>query len=117
VMKCHGSPNFADAIFVCVAASCTWQADLCMVSYALNLWPALLRYCDDGITEIDNSAAERALRGIGIGRRNYLFAGADSGGARAAAIHSLIGQAQWCRPRGLVASCAGQYRRASGQLG
>jgi hypothetical protein len=45
----------------------------------------MLRYCDDGIIEIDNSAAERALRGVAIGRRNYLFAGAESGGPRAAA--------------------------------
>ena len=41
------------------------------ILYALNLWPALLRYCDNGIIEIDNSAAERALRGVAIGRRNY----------------------------------------------
>src|SRR5450830_1052706 len=64
------------------------------IQYALNLWPALLRYCDNGIIEIDNSAAERALRGVAIGRRNYLFAGADSGGERAAAIYSLIGTAR-----------------------
>jgi hypothetical protein len=64
------------------------------ILYALNLWPALLRYCDNGVIEIDNSAAERALRGIAIGRRNYLFAGADSGGERAAAIYSLIGTAK-----------------------
>jgi transposase len=64
------------------------------IMYALNLWPALLRYCDNGVIEIDNSAAERALRGIAIGRRNYLFAGADSGGERAAAIYSLIGTAK-----------------------
>jgi transposase len=64
------------------------------IQYALNLWPALLRYCDDGAVEIDNSAAERALRGIAIGRRNYLFAGADSGGERAAAMYSLIGTAK-----------------------
>ena len=64
------------------------------IMYALNLWPALTRYCDDGIIEIDNSAAERALRGIAIGRRNYLFAGADSGGERAAAIYTLIGTAK-----------------------
>ena len=64
------------------------------IQYALKLWPALLRYCDDGIIEIDNSAAERALRGVAIGRRNYLFAGADSGGERAAAIYSLIGTAK-----------------------
>ena len=62
--------------------------------YALKLWPALTRYCDDGRIEIDNSAAERALRGIALGRRNYLFAGADSGGERAASIYSLIGTAK-----------------------
>ena len=44
----------------------------------------------DGIVEIDNSAAERALRAIAIGRRNYLFAGADSDGERAGAIDKLI---------------------------
>jgi hypothetical protein len=64
------------------------------IMYALNLWPALIRYCDNGVIEIDNSAAERALRGVAIGRRNYLFAGADSGGERAAAIYSLIGTAK-----------------------
>ncbi len=64
------------------------------IQYALNLWSALTRYLDDGTIEIDNSAAERALRGIAIGRRNYLFAGADSGGERAAAIYSLIGTAK-----------------------
>lgn len=46
--------------------------------------------CDDGTIEIDNSAAERALRGVALGRKNYLFAGADSGGERAAAIYSLV---------------------------
>lgn len=64
------------------------------IQYSLNLWPALTRYCEDGRVEIDNSAAERALRGVAIGRRNYLFAGADSGGERAAAIYSLIGTAR-----------------------
>lgn len=64
------------------------------IQYSLNLWPALVRYCDDGVIEIDNSAAERALRGVALGRRNYLFAGADSGGERAAAIYSLIGTAK-----------------------
>ena len=64
------------------------------IMYSLNLWPALKLYCDDGTIEIDNSAAERALRGIAIGRRNYLFAGADSGGESAAAIYSLIGTAK-----------------------
>jgi transposase len=64
------------------------------ILYALNRWEALTRYCDDGQLEIDNLAVERALRGVAIGRRNYLFAGADSGGERAAAIYSLTGTAK-----------------------
>jgi hypothetical protein len=44
--------------------------------------------------EIDNSAAERALRAVALGRKNYLFAGSDCGGERAAAIYSLIGSAK-----------------------
>ena len=64
------------------------------ILYALNRWAALTRYCDDGRLEIDNLPVERALRGVAIGRRNYLFAGADSGGERAAAIYSLIGSAR-----------------------
>lgn len=64
------------------------------INYALGRWTALLRYCDDGRLEIDNNAAERALRAIAIGRKNYLFAGADSGGERAAALYSLIGSAK-----------------------
>ncbi|PMS36268.1 transposase [Trinickia symbiotica] len=64
------------------------------ILYALNRWAALTRYCDDGRLEIDNLPVERALRGVAIGRRNYLFAGADSGGERATAIYSLIGTAK-----------------------
>jgi hypothetical protein len=64
------------------------------IGYALGLWPALLRYCDNGHLEIDNNAAERALRAVALGRKNYLFAGSDSGGERAASIYSLIGTAK-----------------------
>lgn len=64
------------------------------IRYALALWIAMVRYCDDGRIEIDNSAAERALRAIAVGRRNYLFAGSDSGGERAAAIYSLVASAK-----------------------
>lgn len=64
------------------------------IRYALARWSALTRYCDDGTIEIDNNAAERALRTVALGRKNYLFAGADSGGERAAAIYSLIGSAK-----------------------
>src|SRR5580765_167984 len=64
------------------------------IRYALTLWPALTRYCDDGRLEADNNAAERALRAVTLGRKNYLFAGSDSGGERAAVIYSLIGTAK-----------------------
>ncbi|MCA8306891.1 IS66 family transposase [Burkholderia seminalis] len=64
------------------------------IRYALNRWPALVYYCSDGCAEIDNLIAERALRAVALGRRNYLFAGADSGGERAAAMYSLIGTAR-----------------------
>ena len=64
------------------------------VRYALGRWEALLRYVDDGRLEIDNNAAERALRTVALGRKNYLFAGSDRGGERAAAIYSLIGTAK-----------------------
>ena len=50
------------------------------IGYALELWTALTRYCDDGQLEIDNNAAERALRAVALGRKNFLFAGSDSGG-------------------------------------
>jgi len=64
------------------------------VRYALGRWEALVRYCDDGHLEIDNNAAERALRAVALGRKNYLFAGSDRGGESAAAIYSLIGTAK-----------------------
>jgi transposase len=64
------------------------------IRYALTRWEALCRYRDDGRAELDNNAAERALRAIALGRKNHLFAGADSGGERAAGIYSLIGSAK-----------------------
>jgi transposase len=64
------------------------------VRYALSRWDALLCYVDDGRIEIDNNAAERSLRAVALGRKNYLFAGSDAGGERAAAIYSLIGTAK-----------------------
>jgi transposase len=64
------------------------------IHYALARWVALTRYRDDGRVEIDNNAAERALRAVALGRKNYLFAGADCGGERAAAVYSLIGTAK-----------------------
>src|SRR5665213_1694028 len=64
------------------------------IRYALSHWCALTRYVDDGLLEIDNSAAERALRAVALGRKNYLFAGSDCGGERAAAMYGLIGSAK-----------------------
>ncbi len=64
------------------------------IHYALGLWDALARYLDDGRIELDNLIAERALRPVAIGRRNYLFAGSDSGGRRAAILYGLIGTAR-----------------------
>lgn len=64
------------------------------IHYALGRWTPLLRYCDDGALEIDNNAAERALRVVALGRKNYLFAGSDAGGERAAAMYTLIGSAK-----------------------
>ena len=60
------------------------------IGYSLTRWQALTRYLDDGRIEIDNNAAERALRGVSLGRKNYLFMGSDAGGERAAAIYSLV---------------------------
>ena len=82
------------------------------VRYALGRWEALMRYCDDGRLEIDNNAAERALRAVALGRKNYLFAGSDRGGESAAAIYSLIGTAKL---NGLDPenSTCGTYCRAS----
>src|SRR5271168_3111290 len=64
------------------------------IRYALGRWEALMRFCDDGHLEIDNNAAERSLRAVVLGRKNYLFHGSDAGGERAAAIYGLIGTAK-----------------------
>lgn len=64
------------------------------IRYSLSRWEALARYCDDGRIEIDNNAAERSLRCVALGRKNFLFAGSDAGGERAAALYSLLGSAK-----------------------
>jgi transposase len=61
------------------------------IGYALGNWRALNVYVQDGRIEIDNNTAERALRGVVLGRKNYLHFGSDSGGSRAAVIYSLVG--------------------------
>ncbi len=60
------------------------------INYGLTRWRAFTRFLDDGRVCLSNNAAERAVRGIAVGRRNWTFAGSDEGGSRAAAVYSLI---------------------------
>ena len=64
------------------------------IRYALSRWDALSLVLRDGRVCLDNNAAERAMRPIPLGRKNWLFAGSDAGGERAAAVYSLIGSAK-----------------------
>ena len=64
------------------------------IDYCLNQWPALVRYSEHGCLAIDNNATERALRGVAVGRKNWLFAGSDAGGRTAAILYSLMASAQ-----------------------
>ncbi len=63
-------------------------------NYMLRRWPAFTRFLGDGRICITNNAAERALRGITLGRKSWLFCGSDRGGQRAAVMYSLIGTAK-----------------------
>ncbi len=60
------------------------------INYLKRRWPSFTRFLDDGQVCLSNNAAERALRGIALGRKSWLFAGSDRGGQRAAAMYSLI---------------------------
>ncbi len=64
------------------------------IGYTRRQWAALERYLGDGELVPDNSASERALRGVALGRKNWLFAGSDAGGVRAAKLYSLIASAK-----------------------
>ncbi|WP_036012595.1 IS66 family transposase [Robbsia andropogonis] len=64
------------------------------IRYVLGHWCALRRYCEDGRIEADNNTAERAIRPLVLGRRNYLFIGSDAAGDSAAVVYSLIGTAR-----------------------
>lgn len=64
------------------------------IDYTLTRWPAFTRFLDDGRICMTNNAAERALRGIALGRRSWLFAGSDRGGEPAAAVYTLIATAK-----------------------
>jgi len=68
------------------------------LAYGRKRWTALTRYLDGGIAEIDNNIAERAMRSVAIGRKNWLFAGSKAGGERAAAIYSVI---ETCKLNGI----------------
>ncbi len=85
---CKGQRRFAHALFVVAAGPCPL---LCPVPYLLKQWDGLNVYCSNGWVEIDNNIAENALRGVAVGRKNWLFAGSDSGGEHAAVLYSLIG--------------------------
>ncbi|WP_155276918.1 IS66 family transposase, partial [Pantoea ananatis] len=67
-------------------------------AYLLKQWEALNLYCSNGWAEIDNNIAENALRGVALGRKNWLFAGSDAGGESAAVLYSLTGT---CRLNGV----------------
>jgi transposase len=64
------------------------------IGYSLSHWRALTRFVDDGRMEAHNNIAERSLRGIAIGRKNYLHLGSDAGGERAAIVYTLLGTAK-----------------------
>jgi transposase len=64
------------------------------IQYALSRWEALMRYTGDGRLAIDNNVAERALRGIAITRKNFLFLGSEAGGERAAILYTLLESAK-----------------------
>lgn len=68
------------------------------IDYALSNWAALVRYCEDGRLDIDNNAAERALRAIAVGRKNWIFFGNERGGKTAAVMYSLIAT---CKEHGI----------------
>lgn len=78
--------------------------------YGVKLWPALTRYLEDGHLEIDNGIAERALRGVAVGRRNWLFAGSLQGGVRAATLYSVIETAKMngLNPEAYIADVLGK---------
>ncbi|MFC3216394.1 IS66 family transposase [Novosphingobium panipatense] len=66
--------------------------------YPLNRWAAMVRYCEDGLLEISNNLVENALRGVALGRRNWMFVGSIKGGDASALFYSL---AETCRLNGV----------------
>jgi len=70
------------------------------IAYTLSNWAALIRYCEDGDLEIDNTGAERTMRGIAVGRKNWMFYGSDNGGRTAAVLTSFVAT---CKRHGIDA--------------
>ena len=64
------------------------------IGYSLGHWTALTNFVDDGRIDAHNNTAERALRGVAIGRKNYLHVGSDAGGQTAAVMYTLLGSAK-----------------------
>ncbi len=83
--------RWADATFTKLSGKSELAAAF---RYMHARWPALIRCFDDGRLALDNNPAERALRGVAVGRKNWLFAGSDRGGVRAAAMYSMIESAK-----------------------
>ena len=98
-LKVFALPPFRPTNCIIVAPDCLgrgWtepeseKAVMALLDHALNNWPALIRYTEDGDLEIDNNGAERSLRGVAVGRKNWLFFGSDRGGQTAATLTSFI---------------------------
>jgi transposase len=68
------------------------------IGYMLSRWASFTRFLEDGRVCMTNNAAERAIRPLAVGRRNWTFAGSDAGGRRAAAMYTLI-ETALCRAR------------------
>ena len=88
------------------------------LQYALSRWDALARFIADGRLAIDNNAAERALRGIAVTRKNFLFLGSDKGGERAAIIYTALETARLngIDPEAWLADVLDQLARGRSQL-
>ena len=87
------------------------------IAYTTRRWEALTRFMSDGRICLTNNAAERALRGVAVGRRNWTFAGSDRGGERAAAIYTLIETAKLngIDPQAWLADVLARTAGSSGQ--
>ena len=68
------------------------------ITYTLNQWEALCEYTTDGRLNIDNNPAGNALRGVAIGRKNWLLVGSDKGGTTVAVLYSIL---QTCKRHGV----------------